>query len=696
MPSNQDFHRAVKVTFQTALSNLARKRKADTDLVVLESKNSEECLGLPLDCWLAISEFVGCKAAQWVRFRLVCRSLHIIGGDPAWLSTLQPKITQYDMHILPRFLPVNYLHFAGCVPEDTVSRLALFGHLKTLKFDGHCFLTDAGMQTLATTLPVLRNLKIKFCSGITDIAIESLALLTRLETLSLTDCNKISSTGFLKLSTLNRLRKLDLAHTLIDDVGLPMLSNLTRLEYLSLSGTRVEGDGLDVLSNLQSLTHLSLKDCTTLLIGISVVEKLLCLKYLNLRSTWLQQDIEVLTRLKTLEVYSSAQGGPLVRNCVNLKALKVDANNDHEGIESFTQLQKLSSESPANDLLIPSLHASLTKLNLQDCFSMTNDGMRALSVLTALTTMELYNLRQVNNISSLGCLTRLKKLNLESCRHKDNEMRVFSGLTNITKLSLAGCRLLTDQCIDYLAPLEKLDSLYLNHCSKITDVSVPRFTERWSKTHARDACFPSLFELSLSGCNISKPQRAKLDKCGLKAWWEDIFNDDDLIEFQPIDPVKYRGFVVNVMQDSDSTVNELTTRLCRYIPASSSCAPSSPFVFSSSTSSTSSSSSCSNPFSSHPLLDSESATDSDSEADNDVPLFPPLTSFNEAGQEIPQGDDDEVYWIDEFTGPAPRTIDEERLSEFVTSMQAPHLSVDDYETLIEKYVREEMAQQSTD
>lgn len=69
---------------------------------------------------------------------------------------------------------------------------------------------------------------------------------------------KATDAGMTAIAKLNRLRKLNLAHTAITDQGIPSLASLQDLRYLNLVYTRVTAGGLANLENLRNLTSLYL------------------------------------------------------------------------------------------------------------------------------------------------------------------------------------------------------------------------------------------------------------------------------------------------------------------------------------------------------------------------------------------------------------------------------------------------------
>jgi len=102
----------------------------------------------------------------------------------------------------------------------------------------------------------------------------------------------------------------------------------------------------------------------------------------------------------------------------------------------------------------------------------TDEGVRAaLTPLTALTSLHLAGCREVTGeglrvIASLTSLTDLDVLCQEGYRTKftNEDMRALAPLTAMTSLRLAGCRDLTDEGFRVLTSFTKLTKLTLVQC----------------------------------------------------------------------------------------------------------------------------------------------------------------------------------------------------------------------------------------
>ena len=88
---------------------------------------------------------------------------------------------------------------------------------------------------------------------------------------------------------------------------------------------------------------------------------------------------------------------------------------------------------------------ALTSLNLQGCWQMLDDTLRALASLTALTNLNLAGCQRVSNkgLRALAGLTALTDLNLGGCwQVSDDGMWALASLTALTSLNLSTSRYL--------------------------------------------------------------------------------------------------------------------------------------------------------------------------------------------------------------------------------------------------------------
>ncbi len=111
--------------------------------------------------------------------------------------------------------------------------------------------------------------KLKIPKSTTDEQLaEKLEGLTKLKSLDLEWCEKITDSGLAHLKGLTKLEKLNLDGTKITDEGLAHLKGLTKLEWLHLYSTAITDEGLVHLKRFSKLTHLRLAATTVTHSGV--------------------------------------------------------------------------------------------------------------------------------------------------------------------------------------------------------------------------------------------------------------------------------------------------------------------------------------------------------------------------------------------------------------------------------------------
>jgi hypothetical protein len=116
--------------------------------------------------------------------------------------------------------------------------------------------------------------------------------------------------------------------------------------------------------------------------------------------------------------------------------------------------------------------AALTHLHLEGCRQVTNDGMLAIRSLPALTHLHLANCTQVSNdgLRAIASLTSLTELHLVHCPQVTNDgLRAIASLTSLTELHLVHCPQVTNDGLRAIASLTSLTELHLVHCPQVTN-----------------------------------------------------------------------------------------------------------------------------------------------------------------------------------------------------------------------------------
>src|SRR5262245_55820244 len=141
-------------------------------------------------------------------------------------------------------------------PAQALKAIATLKNLEKLYFGWHfnaqISIRDKQMTELLG-LTELHELRCSQC-GLASINLSSLSKLRSLDLAY----NSFTDTGLQGLSGLKDLRRLILRDTMVTDEGLKHIAGLTRLEELDLSGTRITEKGIESLRGMTAMRKLNL------------------------------------------------------------------------------------------------------------------------------------------------------------------------------------------------------------------------------------------------------------------------------------------------------------------------------------------------------------------------------------------------------------------------------------------------------
>ncbi len=306
---------------------------------------------------------------------------------------------------------------------------------------------------------------------------------TRITSINLSSCSKITDAGLAHLSNLTSLSLLDLGYCRnITDAGLAHLSKLTLLSLLDLRGcTNITDAGLAHLSKLTLLSLLDLGWCSNITdAGLAHLVTLTSLSSLNLY--WCNNITDAgLAHLSKLTSLNSL----MLAGCENI----TDAGLAH--------LSKLT---------------SLRSLNLSVCTNITDAGLAHLVTLSSLSSLYLGRCDKITDagLAHLVTLTSLSLLLLNNCRKiTDAGLAHLSKLKPLSSLHLMNCRKITDAGLAHLSKLTLLSALGLYGCKNITDAGL---------AHLVTPSSPTLLQLNFGGVSavVEKAFKAKLIPVELK------------------------------------------------------------------------------------------------------------------------------------------------------------------------------------
>ncbi len=283
---------------------------------------------------------------------------------------------------------------------------------------------DAELKALAA-VTAWNELDLSYCR-ISDAGIAHLVGLTRLEVLSVNDCDSLTSACIAQLKVHKRLTTLKLGGIALDDSSLKQVAELDSLQSLSLCAClKVTDDGVASLAASKSLRTLDLSHCIGVQgLGISGLSQITTLLTAGtcVTETWLK-SIGKLHSLIELELTSASKVNDA--GLVQLKGLK-----------------------------------KLQNLNLSYSREVTDVGLAALAELVELTELNLEALKKVTDIGvrHLKNLTKLRVLNLRQCTLTDDGVKHLAELGALQVIDLR-CRQVTGAGLLQLKTLKSLRKL---------------------------------------------------------------------------------------------------------------------------------------------------------------------------------------------------------------------------------------------
>jgi hypothetical protein len=291
--------------------------------------------------------------------------------------------------------------------------------------------TDEGFKHIGT-LVNLKKLELSFQSEVTGVGFQYLRKLSALESLQLSNSERVIEEGIQPLCGLPNLRQLELSKIWeMSDAALQHLSGLLTLERLRLKDLAKVTDGgiqhLSSLPNLQQLELILMREVTDR--GIQHLRGLLALERLRLEDLARLTDGSIqhlsgLPNLRQLELeYMDEITDDALHHLSGLPALESLRLNilkrvTDEGIQHLSGLP------------------NLRQLELSNILKVSDAGLQHLSSLPALRQLEL---RRIQKVTGAG-LQRLSLSTLENLTLCDLEritsMPLLKGLPALRELTL--------------------------------------------------------------------------------------------------------------------------------------------------------------------------------------------------------------------------------------------------------------------
>ncbi|XP_050095220.1 uncharacterized protein LOC126577571 [Anopheles aquasalis] len=299
--------------------------------------------------------------------------------------------------------------------------------LRFLDVTGSTGITDFCLEQIIKHIPGLRVLNMTGCWGVSDYGIKQIFRLQQLQSLTLSNCIRMSKYGIMDGAAFSNRKiltelHLELLDTLDEECVVKIGANFPNLTVLNIGGSSTcisDWSAQYIFCNLLNLEHLNVERSTKLtdagFTGIDLPEKTF--------SIWDVEETFAIDRLKKLRILK-------VSGCYRMTDFAL-----RYGFR-FTELKELS---------------------LSRCHQISEMGIERL--VATCPALEFLDLSECPNINDY-CV----KL-------------IATSLKRISTLKLANCPLLTETCLEYLAKYcHNLKYLYVRGCHKLP----PDITERLS------------------------------------------------------------------------------------------------------------------------------------------------------------------------------------------------------------------------
>ncbi|XP_070828129.1 F-box and leucine-rich repeat protein 13 [Chaetodon trifascialis] len=352
------------------------------------------------------------------------------------------------------------------------------------------WITDSTMkQVLQNYRPFVIHLNLRGCISLTWTSLKSVSECRNLQELNVSECFNVTDIMVQRIvEGCPCLLYLNLSCTLITNKSLRELSrNCLNLQYLSLAYCyRFTDKGLMYLTTgkgCHNLIHLNLSGCTQMTVNGFRYISAACpsLKEIVINDMPTLSDscvLALIARCRCLSAMSLLDAPHLsdvalkaIAEVARLKTFSTEGNNQLTDI-SWTALCSSSQD--------------LCRLHAAECPRMTDASLKSVAALKNLQHLDVSLCKKLSD-TGIQCLTE------------------GSSSTSLRELNISSCSRVTDKSVMRISQrLCKLSHLNLSYCERLTDVSL-----EWLSSS-------SVCSLDISGCNIQDQGLAALEGIRLK------------------------------------------------------------------------------------------------------------------------------------------------------------------------------------
>lgn len=333
-------------------------------------------------------------------------------------------------------------------------------HLTHLDLTFSVRITDPSIMLICETLKDLKVLKLRRCRALTDVSVKSIADLTQLEVLDISECELITSAAIIDGIGRNRnevLQKLYLsALNICGKAIMQITENIPNLRVLDLSFCFNHVDDVCVqmiMKNLVLLRELNLDSCERIsdggLTGMAMKEKME-----NLGKNNYQLVVE-------------DKPEPIVSGTINHPDPPCHPNL------RISLRTKAEEEIVSDALRKKAMMQMAIEINLDEHESSNYSIAR----LRGLRVLKLGSCNKISDVSLIYNfkLPELKELNLSKCQQISvlGIKSLVENCPSLEVLNLSECHNISDKCIELIAmKLHRLTSLNISRCFQLTDYSL--------------------------------------------------------------------------------------------------------------------------------------------------------------------------------------------------------------------------------
>ncbi|XP_050943074.1 uncharacterized protein LOC103493092 isoform X3 [Cucumis melo] len=374
----------------------------------------------------------------------------------------------------------------NAVDSEWMAYLGSFRYLQSLNVSNCHRLSSSGIWAISG-MTTLRELNVSRCLKVTDAGIRHLLSIPTLEKLCIAETG-ITAHGVALISSLKTLVFLDLGGLPVTDQALSSLQVLTKLQYLDLWGSKISNSGSDVLQMFPKLSFLNIAWT-----NVTKFPNLPHLECLNMSNCIIDSTLKGLGAKVPLRKLI-ASGATFSNETEDLGFVAMDAlyylDFSNASLHRFCFLSHMKavehldlSSTTIGDSsveLIASIGENLKYLNLS-CTAVSSSGIGSLA----------------------GKVSNLATLSLSHTMVDDDALSYMSMMPSLKCIDLSetDIKVLTNQAFDTLKPVATLQKIDLRGCWLLTEGGLSVFHRRFPQIEVRH----ELFHFSSNPTSTDRP-----------------------------------------------------------------------------------------------------------------------------------------------------------------------------------------------